>query len=49
MGQSQMDNAVKLATHVQGTQNEYKQNKKRNTICVGHHYTQTCTNNVNKT
>jgi hypothetical protein len=25
-----------------------QKNKKHNTICVGHHYTQTNTNNVNK-
>jgi len=33
------------------TQDEDKQNKnkKHNTTCVGHHYTQTNTNNVNKT
>jgi len=24
-----------------------KTKQKHNTICVGHHYTQTCTNNVN--
>ena len=32
-------------------QDEYKQNKKNthNTICVGHHYAQTNTYNVNKT
>ena len=42
-----MDNPEKLAT--QGTQDEEKQNKKHNTIFVGHHYTQTNTNNVNKT
>jgi hypothetical protein len=30
-----------------GTQDEEKRNK--NTICVGHHYTQTNTNNLNKT
>ena len=35
-----MDNPEKLAT--QGTQHEEKQN---NTICVGHYYTQTNTNN----
>jgi hypothetical protein len=28
---------------------EEKQNKKYNTICVGHYYTQTNTHNVNKT
>ena len=41
-----MDNPEKLATN--GTQDEDKQ-VKHNTICVGHHYTQTNTNNVNKT
>ena len=39
-GQSKMNNPEKLAT--QGIQDEEKQNKKHNTICVGH-------NNVNKT
>ena len=42
-GQSNMDNTEKLTT--QGTQYE----EKHNTICVGHHYTQTNTINVNKT
>ena len=42
---SKIDNSEKLAT--QGKQDEGKQNK--NTICVEHHYTQTNTNNVNKT
>jgi hypothetical protein len=37
----------KLAT--QSTQDQDKQNKKYNTICVGHHYAQANTNNVNKT
>ena len=38
-----MDNSEKLATiHTQDV-------VKKNTICVGHHYTQTNTNNVNKT
>jgi len=46
-GQSKMDNPEKLAQY--GTQDEEKQNKKQNTICVGHHSTQTNTNNVNKT
>jgi len=32
-----------------GTQDEEKLNKKHNTLCDGHHYTQTNTNNVNKT
>ena len=40
-----MDNPEKLATL--GTQD--KQNKQHNTICVGHHYQQANTNNVNKT
>ena len=38
-----MDNPEKLATS--GTQYE----EKHNTICVGHHYAQTNTNNENKT
>ena len=42
-----MDNLEKLATL--DTQDEDKQKKKHNTICVGHHYTQANTNNVNKT
>jgi hypothetical protein len=33
----------------QGTQNDDKKKKKNNTICVGHHYTQANTYNVNKT
>jgi len=31
------------------TQDTRRSKKKPNTICVGHHYTQTNTNNVNKT
>ena len=44
-----MDNPEKLAT--KGTQDEEKQKQKpkHNTICVGHHYAQANTNNVNKT
>ena len=38
-----MDNQEKLAT--KGTQDE----EIHKTICVGHHYTPTNTNNVNKT
>ena len=38
-----MDNPEKLGTL--GIQDE----EKHNTLCVGHHYTQTNTNNVNKT
>ena len=45
-GTIKMDNPEKLAT--QGTQDDEKQNK-NNTICVRYHYTQTNTNNVNKT
>jgi major membrane immunogen (membrane-anchored lipoprotein) len=30
-----------------GTQEDQNNYKKTNTICVGHHYTQTSTNNVN--
>ena len=36
-----MDNPEKMATR--------QKNKKHNTICVGHHYTQTNTDSVNKT
>jgi hypothetical protein len=43
-GQYKMDNLEKLATL--DTQDEDKQNKHTSTICVGHHYTQTNTNNV---
>ena len=38
-----MYNSEKLATY--GIQDE----KQHNTICVGHHYRQTNTNNINKT
>ena len=44
-GRSKIDNPEKLATL--GTQDEEQQNK--NTACVGPHYTQTNTNDVNKT
>jgi hypothetical protein len=44
-GQSKMGNLENLATL--GTQDEEKQ--KHNTICIGHHYAQTNTNNINKT
>ena len=46
-GQSRMNNPEKLATL--STQDEDKQNKKHNAKCVGHHYAQMYTNNVNKT
>jgi hypothetical protein len=39
----------KHVTTTLGAQDEDKQNKKHNTICVGHHYAQASTNNVNKT
>jgi len=44
-----MDNPEKVATL--GTQDTRRSQttKKQYTICVGHHYTQTNTNNVNKT
>ena len=42
--EKQNKNTEKLAT--QGTQDEEKQNKH---TCVGHHHTQTNTNNLNKT
>ena len=42
-----MGNPEKLATYV--TQDEEKQYKKHNAICVGHHITQANINNVNKT
>ena len=42
-----MDNLEKLAT--QCTQDEKKKQKHNTMICVGHHYTQTNTNNVYKT
>ena len=45
-GQSKMDNPEKLAAL--GTQDEDKQSIKHNTICVGHHYAQANTNNVNE-
>ena len=48
-GQSKMDNPEKLATL--GTQDtrRRKTKQKHNTICVGHPYTQTNRNDVNKT
>jgi len=42
-----MENPEKLTTL--GTQDKDKQNKKHNTLCVGHHYMQTNSNNINKT
>ena len=46
MGQSKMDNTEKLAAY--GRQGEDKHNTK-NTMCVGHQYSQASTNNVNET
>ena len=46
MGQSKMENQEKMA--IQGTQDE-ETTTNMNTICAGHHYAQTSTNNVNKT
>jgi hypothetical protein len=42
-----MDNPEKPETW--GKQDEAKTKQKHNALCVGHHYTQTNTNNVNKT
>jgi len=43
-----MDNPEKLATYgTQGTRRR-QTNQRHNTICVGRHYAQTNTNNVNK-
>jgi hypothetical protein len=44
-GQSNIDNPEEQVTY--GTQDDNKQNHNR--ICIGHHYTQANTNNVNKT
>jgi len=46
-GQSKMDNPEKLATY--GTQIRRISKQKHNTTCVRYHYTQTNTNNENKT
>ena len=42
-----MDNPEKLIA-TQGTQDEDKQNKNTTQLCVGHHYAQTNTNDVDK-
>jgi hypothetical protein len=48
MGQSKKYNPEKLATR--GTHDKEKKTKpKHNTTCVGHHYAETNTNNINKT
>ena len=41
-----MDNPEILATY--GTQNKDEEKQNKNTICVGYHYMQTNTNNINK-
>ena len=48
-GSIKIDNPEKLATV--GTQTKWRRqsNQKHNTICVGHQYTQTNINNINKT
>ena len=42
-----MDNPEKQKLATYGTQDEEKQSKKHNTICVGYNYAQTKPNNVN--
>ena len=51
MGQSRIDNPEKLATLGTKDTRQRQTNLKTqlNTICVGHHFTQTNTNSVNKT
>jgi len=53
-----MDNPEKLATYARRSKTNKTQHNmcwtplctnKHNTICVGHHYAQTDTNNVNRT
>jgi len=44
-----MDNPEKLASLVTKDTRRGQTKQKTNTICVGHHYTQTNTNNINKT
>ena len=48
-GQSRMDNQEKTEGAIKNGQSRETRNKKHNIICVGHHYTQTNTNNVNRT
>jgi hypothetical protein len=49
-GNQRMTNPGKLATlGTQDTRQKQKKIKNHNTICAGHHYKQTNTNNVNKT
>ena len=38
-----------IQRHWQTRVHEDEENQKHNTICVGHHYTQTNTTNINKT
>jgi hypothetical protein len=44
-----MDNQEKLTTFVTQETRRRQTKQKHNTICVGHHYSQANTNNVNKT
>jgi len=44
-----MDNPEKMATLGTQDKDEDTQSKKHNTMCVGHRYVQTNTNNVHKT
>ena len=43
-----MDNPEKLATYI-GYTRRRKTKRTHNTICIEYHYTQTNTNNINKT
>ena len=48
-GSIKIDNPEKLATDGTQATRRRQSNKKHNTLCVGHQYTQTNTNNINKT
>jgi hypothetical protein len=44
-----MDNPTKLATYSTQDTRRRQTNQQHNTICIGHRYAQTNTNNVNRT
>ena len=48
-GSIKIDNPEKLVTDGTQATRLRQSNKKHNTLCVGHQYTQTNTNNINKT